>query len=89
MHQHYDAPMRITVDLAEDLQRIVSSLAVHTRRSLSVTAVESIRRGRASPAASEASSRAAVAISAKTGLPEIRVPRTMTPEDVKALEDEA
>jgi predicted transcriptional regulator len=88
MQQHYDAQMRTTIDLPEDLHRIVSSLAVHTRRSLSVTAVELIRRGLASTAPAEAGREAAVATSAKTGLPVIRLPRTVTPEDVKALEDE-
>jgi len=89
MRQHYDAQMRTTVDLPEDLHRIISSLAVHTRRSLSLTAVELIRRGLASPAPTEASSGAALVTSAKTGLPVIRLSRTVTPEDVKALEDEA
>ena len=89
MRQHYDAQMRTTVDLPEDLHRIVSSLAVHTRRSLSVTAVELIRRGLASAPPKEAGGDAPVATSAKTGLPVIRLPRIVTPEDVKALEDEA
>ena len=89
MRQHYDALMRTTVDLPEDLHRIVSSLAVHTRRSLSLTAVELIRRGLASPASRDASAKVAVATNAKTGLPVIRLPRTVTPEDVKALEDDA
>ncbi|MEO7852507.1 MAG: hypothetical protein ABIR94_09695 [Rubrivivax sp.] len=81
--------MRTTVDLPEDLHRIVTSLAMHTRRSLSVTAAELIRRGLVSTAPGEAGRRAAVTISAKTGLPVIRLPRTVTPEDVKALEDDA
>jgi len=81
--------MRTTVDLPEDLHRIVSSLAVHTRRSLSLTAVELIRRGLASGAPTDASREAAIVTIAKTGLPVIRLPRVVTPEDVKALEDEA
>ena len=63
--------------------------AVHTRRSLSLTAVELIRRGLASPAPRDASAKVAVATNAKTGLPVIRLPRTVTPEDIKELEDEA
>jgi len=89
MRQHHDAKMRTTVDLPEDLHRIVSSLAVHTRRSLSLTAVELIRRGLASAEPTAASHQAAMVTSAKTGLPVIRLPRVVTPEDVKALEDEA
>jgi len=89
MRQHYDAVMRTTVDLPDDLHRIVSSLAVHTRRSLSLTAVELIRRGLAAAAPTKASHEAAIVTSVKTGLPVIRLPRVVTPEDVKALEDEA
>jgi len=81
--------MRTTVDLSHDLHRIFSSLAVHTRRSLSLTAVGWIRRGPASAATTEASRGAAMVTSAKTGLPVIRLPRVVTSEDVKALEDEA
>lgn len=89
MRELYDAHMRTTIDLPEDLHRIVSSLAVHTRRSLSLTAVELIRRGLASAAPTATSREAAMVTSAKTGLPVIRLPRVVTPEDVKALEDEA
>jgi len=89
MRKHHDAKMRTTVDFPEDLHRIVSSLAVHTRRSLSLTAVELIRRGLASAAPTAASAGAAMVTSAKTGLPVIRLPRVVTPEDVKALEDDA
>ena len=89
MREHYDAHMRTTIDLPEDLHRIVSSLAVHTRRSLSLTAVELNSRGLASAAPTATSREAAMVTSAKTGLPVIRLPRVVTPEDVKALEDEA
>jgi predicted transcriptional regulator len=88
MHQHYDAMMRTTIDLPDDLHCIVSSLAVHTRRSLSLTAVELIRRGLASAAPTAASHEPIMVTSATTGLPVIRLPRVVTPEDVKALEDD-
>jgi len=81
--------MRTTVDLPDDLHRIVSSLAGHTRRSLSTTAVELIRRGLACTTPEETRQQAAMTTSPKTGLPVIRLSRTVTPEDVKALEDEA
>ena len=41
--------MRTTVDLPEDLHRIVTSLATHTRRSLSQTAADLMRLGLAAP----------------------------------------
>jgi len=83
--------LRATVDFPEDLHRIVSSLAlaVHTRRSLSLAVVELIRRGLACATPTNASRGSAMVTSAKTGLPVTRLPRTATPEDVKALEDEA
>ncbi len=80
--------MRTTVDLPEDLHRIVASLATHTRRSLSDTVVELIRRGLASSATGDASS-PRVSRSPVTGLPVVHLPRPVTPEDVKALEDKA
>lgn len=88
MHDHYDAVMRTTVDLPEDLHRIVSSLAIHTRRSLSTTAVELIRRGLATTSA-DAGAATRVTTNSKTGLPTVQLPRTVTPEDVKAQEDDA
>lgn len=81
--------MRTTVDLPEDLHRIVASVSAHTRRSLSHTAVELIRRGLATTAGEQAASTATVSRSPSTGLPTVRLARTVTPEDVKALEDEA
>lgn len=87
MQLHYDAAMRTTVDLPEDLHRIVSSLAMHTRRSLSHTAVELIRRGLASDAGS-AGRKTLVTRDAETGLPVVHLKRPVTPEDVKALEDD-
>jgi len=89
MQPHYDAMMRTTVDIPEDLHRILSSLATHTRRSLSTTAVELMRSGLAAANPGERASGVTVSSNAKTGLPAVRLPRTVTPEDVKALEDEA
>jgi hypothetical protein len=87
MHAHQDAKMRTTIDLPNDLHAIITSLAAHTRRSLSQTAAELIRRGlRAPEGGAEAS---VVRISRVTGLPVLRSARPITPEDVKALEDES
>ncbi len=81
--------MRTTVDLPEDLHRIVSSLALHTRRSFSATAVDLMRRGLEASSAGAGEAPAIVSRSAATGLPTVRLPRPVTPDDVKALEDEA
>ena len=78
--------MRTTVDLPDDLHRVVVSLATHTRRSLSQTASELIRRGLdARPQDAEGST---VTVSADTGLPVLHSSRPITPEDVHALDDE-
>jgi hypothetical protein len=79
--------MRTTVDLPEDLHSIVSSLAVHTKRSMSQTAAELIRRGLSAPVV--ATGAAVFTVDAKTRLPVVKSSRVITPEDVKALEDEA
>lgn len=80
--------MRTTVDLPEDLHRIVSGIALHTQRSLSQTASDLMRRGLAAQVnVDHAASR--VEIHPRTGLPVVRATRTITPEDVRALEDEA
>jgi hypothetical protein len=79
--------MRTTIDLPDDLHHIVSSLALHQRASLSQTAAALIRRGLAasSGTAGEVTQLAAHAV---TGLPVITSPRTITPQDVLALDDE-
>lgn len=81
--------MRTTVDLPEDLHGIVSSLALHTRRSLSATAVDLIRRGLEASNAGPGEPMAGISRSAVTNLPIVRLPRPVTPDDVKALEDDA
>jgi hypothetical protein len=76
--------MRTTIDLPDDLHRIVTSLATHTRSSLSQTAADLIRRGLALPGRDPP----AIATSSITGLPVLHSSRPITPEDVKALDDE-
>jgi hypothetical protein len=88
MQVHHDASMRTTVDLPEDLHRIVTSLATHTRRSLSQTAADLMRKGLAAPSRSSGTS-SAVRMNTKTGLPVLHGSRAITPEDVKALEDDS
>jgi predicted transcriptional regulator len=79
--------MRTTIDLPDDLHRIVTSLATHTRRSISGAAVDLMRRGLAQPAA--AIDPATLRFHASSGLPVVHLARTVTPEDVAATEDEA
>ena len=86
LRQHQDAPMRTTIDLPDDLHRIVTSLATHTRSSLSHTAADLIRRGLALPARDAEAP--AFTTHSVTGLPVLHSPRPITPEDVKALDDE-
>ena len=79
--------MRTTLDLPDDLHRIVVSLATHTRSSLSHTAAELMRRGLAMPALQRGG--AAFSMHPVTGLPVLPLERRVTPEDVKALEDDS
>ncbi len=86
MFPHQNAVMRTTIDLPDDLHRIVTSLATHTRSSLSQTAADLIRRGLALPGRDTKAP--AIATSSMTGLPVLHSPRLITPEDLKALDDE-
>jgi hypothetical protein len=81
--------MRTTVDLPEDLHQVLASLATSTRRTLSATAVDLMRRGLAHGAGVDRSASSPVRVSRVTGLPVVSLRRTVTPADVKALEDEA
>ena len=86
--------MRTTLDLPDDLHSIVQSIAFSTRRSLSATAAELMRRGLALPSADGGTRHGTdvpPALASKphavTGLPVFRMPRRVTPEDVAALDD--
>lgn len=74
------------IDLPDDLHTILTSLAAHTRKSLSQTATELIRRGLASDGGACASP--VFSTHPVTGLPVLRFGRLITAEDVKALDDE-
>lgn len=78
--------MRTTIDLPDDLHAILASLAAHTRKSLSQTAAELIRRGLSGDEGAAAD--AEFSIHPVTGLPVLRLSRPITAEDVKALDDE-
>jgi hypothetical protein len=88
MQHHYDAMMRMTVDLPEDLHRIVSSLAQHTGRSRSAMAVELMLRGLEASSTGHREAPGTVSRAAATGLPTVHLARPVTPDDVKAVEDE-
>lgn len=81
--------MRTTIDLPVDLHDALRSLAASNRTSLSQTAVELMRRGLEGPAAAPGSGGRSPDISPVTGLPRVRLPRAVSPEDVRALEDDA
>jgi hypothetical protein len=74
--------MRTTVDLPEDLHAQAVAISRDTHRTLSETVAYLMRRGlgQGQPAAVETSPR--------TGLPVVHLGRTVTTEDVRALEDD-
>ena len=80
--------MRTTVDLPPDLHNVLRSLAASNRRSFSQTAVDLIWRGLDAQPGGPADP-AEQSVSPLTGLPQVRLPRTVTLEDVRALDDEA
>jgi hypothetical protein len=90
MRLHHDAGMRTTIDLPDDLHRIIISLSTHTRRSLSATAAELLRRGleQGGVSSHDAAGRR-LRLNSVTGLPLVALGRPVTTEDVKSLEDEA
>jgi hypothetical protein len=74
--------MRTTVDLPEDLHAQAVAISRDTHRTLSQTVAYLMRRGlgQGRPAEAETSPR--------TGLPVVHLGRTITTEDVRALEDD-
>lgn len=82
--------MRTTIDLPDDLHRIVTSLARHTGRSLGQTVAELIRRGLAEPGQANRIGKAAAVyqLHPLTGLPVVASRQPVTEDDVKALDDD-
>jgi hypothetical protein len=78
--------MRTTMDIPEDLHRLLTSLANHNRSSLSRIATELIRRGLVMPVTE--SRDPTPVVDSKTGLPVLQTSRPITPENVKALDDD-
>ncbi len=80
---HYDALMRTTIDLPEDLHRVLTAVARDQGRTLS-RAVAAVLRQTLMP-----EEPVRIDIEARTGLPVVRLGRVVTQEDVRSLEDEA
>lgn len=74
--------MRTTVDLPDDLHRQAMSIARDTRRTLSETVADLMRRGLGRGLEAE------ISHSDLTGLPLVRLGSVITTEDVRALEDD-
>ncbi len=82
--------MRTTIDIPQDLHRIITSLARHTGRSFGQTVAELLRRGLVAPEPSNriGESAAVYQLDARTGLPVVASLQPVTEDDVKALDDE-
>ena len=78
----YDCEMRTTIDLPDDLHRQAMSIARDTSRSLSETVADLMRRGLGQGPGPN------ISRSDATGLPLVRLGRTITTDDVRELEDE-
>ena len=74
--------MRTTVDIPDDLHRQVQAIARDTRRSLSDTVTDLMRRGLG------LEQTASVSRSSRTGLPVVTLGTVITTDDVRALEDD-
>ena len=82
MQRCHDEYMRTTVDLPADRHAQALAIARDTHRTLSETVALLMRRGL------NEGRTAALAHSAATGLPVVRLGRIITTEDVRALEDD-
>ena len=78
--------MRTTIELPDDLHQIAQAIARDTGRSLGQTVAELIRHGLSAGVAEGEG--AAYRVDSATGLPAVRSRRTITSEDVRALDDD-
>jgi len=74
--------VRTTIDLPDDLHQQAQAIARDTRRSLSETVADLMRRGL------RAGSSNTLSVDPRTGLPLVSVGTVVTSEDVRSLEDE-
>ncbi len=82
MMRPYDAPVRTTVDLPDDVHSVVTRLARDRGQSLSRTLADLVRAGLA-PRADQP-----LEVDPVTGLGVIRIGRRITSEDVAAALDD-
>jgi hypothetical protein len=81
MSRCYDAAVRTTIDLPDDLHRLARQLARDSNRSMGDVVAELMRlglRGDRTPAST-----------GPRGMPQVSVGRPITAEDVRALDDDA
>lgn len=83
MQRRYDEEMRTTIDLPPDLHRQALSIARDTSRTLSDVVAELMRRG-----LGQGGKALPISRSPKTGLPVVTLGKTITTDDVRALEDD-
>jgi len=75
--------MRTTIDLPDDLHRVARAIARDQGTSISEAVAQLLRRAIGVPGL------ASVSVSERTGLDVIRLGRTITTDDVRALDDDA
>jgi hypothetical protein len=75
--------MRTTIDLPADLHQLTTAVARSRHQTLSQTIAEILRQALISDDAP------AVSTSPVTGLPVVDLGRTITPDDVAAVDDDA
>ena len=75
--------MRTTIDLPEDLHKQAQAIARDTRRTLSETVADLMRRG-----LGVASAASKISVDPRTGLPVVSVGTVVTSEDVRSLQDD-
>lgn len=81
--------MRTTIDLPDDLHRILNSVARHAGRSLGQTVAELVRRGLDAPDTPRPRDAPAVyRLHPATGLPVVSSRQPLTEDDVYALDDD-
>lgn len=83
----YDAAMRTTVDLPDDVHRIVRSLAHERKASMSRVLRDLVERGLGDRLPGATAERT-LSIDEVTGLPVFRGGRVVTADDVRELLDE-
>jgi hypothetical protein len=74
--------MRTTLTLPDDLLQVAHAIARDRRQTLSQVIADLARRGL------RGAEESGVAVDPETGLPLVRLGRTVTSDDVRSLEDE-